>query len=192
MSTPFFETCGSVHRLRLKQHGLRSPASSFDNATSMRRLRVSGLLVERIQRSQSQRAMGVIFTHRAFARGSDARASFKSAGTSGSGHSFDGSNASVTVSPESTPAVSHRTESTLNQWLPFPSGSSTIIERNPLMVPSTNVKPRDESFALALSGSRRMVQSPILNGVVSKRMDDISLNFSLPLSSRGQRFVPLQ
>src|SRR5512139_1739791 len=106
MSTPFFETSGSVHRLRLKQHGLRSPALSFDNATLMRRLRVSWLLVARIQRSQSQRAIGVIFTQRAFACGSDARALFKSSGTSGSGHSLDGSTASVTISPGSILAAS--------------------------------------------------------------------------------------
>src|SRR5262249_12635051 len=97
MSTPFFETSGSVHRLRLKQHGLRSPALSFDNATSMRRLRVSWLLVARIQQSQSQRAIGAIFTHRAFACASDRRTLFKSVGTSGSGHYLDDSTAIVTT-----------------------------------------------------------------------------------------------
>jgi hypothetical protein len=186
MSTPFFETSGSVHRLRLKQHGLRSPALSFDNATSMRRLRVSWLLVERIQRSQSQRAIGVIFVYRAFACGSAARALFKSAGASGSGHSFDGSNAIVTALPASPPTASHRSESTLNQWLPLPSGSSTILERKPLIVPSTKVIPRDGSFALALFGSLRIIQSPILSGVVSNRIVDISLLFSSPLSSRAR------
>src|SRR5512141_2224572 len=185
MSIPLFETSGSVHWLRLKQHGLRSPALSFDNATSMRWLRVSRLLVARIQRSQSQRAIGVIFTHRAFARGSDFSALFKSAGTSGSGHSLDGSTAIVTIPLASILAALRREESILNQWLPMPSGSSTILERKPLIVPSTNVIPRDGSFALALSGSLRMVQSPILSGVVSKRIVDISLFFSSPLSSRG-------
>ena len=34
---------------------------SFDRATSIRRLRVSGCLVEPIQRIQSQRAIGVIY-----------------------------------------------------------------------------------------------------------------------------------
>src|SRR5512132_305529 len=131
MSTPFFETSGSVQRLRLKQHGLRSPALSFDNATSMRRLRVSWLLVARIQRSQSQRAIGVIFTHRAFACESDTSALFKSAGTLGSGHSLDGSTAIVTAPPTSIPVASRRAELILNQWLPLPSGSSTILARKP-------------------------------------------------------------
>ena len=185
MSTPFFETSGSVHRLRLKQQGLRSPALSFDNATSMRRLRVSWLLVARIQRSQSQRAIGVIFTHRAFACGSDARALFKSAGTSGSDHSLDGSTTIVTVPPACIPAAFRRPESTLNQWLPLPSGSSTILERKPLIVPSTTAIPRDGSFALALLGSLRMIQSPILRGAVSKRIVDIPLLFSSPLSSQA-------
>src|SRR5512146_1992708 len=119
MRTPFFETSGSVQILRLKQHGLRSPALSLDNATSMRRLRVSRLLVARIQRSQSQRAIVVIFTHIAFACGSDASALFKSAGTSGSGHALDGSTAIVTVLPASITAALRRPESTLNQWLPL-------------------------------------------------------------------------
>jgi hypothetical protein len=185
MSTPFFETSGSVHWFRLKQHGLRSPDLSFDKATSMRRLRVSRLLVARIQRSQSQRAIGVIFLHRAFACRSDASALFKSAGTSGSGHSLDGSTAIVTAPLASIPVASRRAESILNQWLPLPSGSSTILERKPLIVPSTNVIPRDGSFALARSGSLKMFQRPILSGVVLKRIVDIPLLFSSPLSSRA-------
>ena len=187
MSIPFFETSGSVHWLRLKQHGLRSPALSFDNATSIRRLRVSRLLVARIQRSQSQRAIVVSFTHKAFACGSDASALFKSVGTSGSGHALDGSTAIVTVLRASISAALCKPESTLNQWLPLPSGSSTILERKPLIVPSTKVIPRDGSFALAFSGSLRMVQSPILRGVVSKRIVGISPLFSSSLSSRARR-----
>lgn len=187
MSIPFFETSGSVQRLRLKQHGLRSPALSFDNATSMCRLRVSGLLVARIQRSQSQRAIGVIFTHRAFACGSEASALFKSAGTSGSGQSLDDSTAIVTVLPVSTLAALRRSESSLNQCPPLPSGSNTILERKSLIVPSTNVIPRDGSFALALLGNIRMVQSRILSGVVSKRIVGISLLFSSRLSLQARR-----
>src|SRR5262245_58217932 len=106
MSTPFFETSGSVHILRLKQQGLRSPALSFDSATRICLLRVWGLLVPRIQRSQSQRAIGVRSVHKAFACLSDARAFFISAGTSGSGHSLDGSIAIVMLSFPSIPAAS--------------------------------------------------------------------------------------
>ena len=192
MSTPFFETSGSVHWLRLKQQGFRSPDLSFDMATSMRWRRVSRLWVARIQRSQSQRAIGVICTQRAFACESDARAFFKSAGIAGSDHSLDGSTTTVTVPSASIPADSRRPESTLNQWLPLPSGSSTILERKPLIVPSTNVIPREGSLALALSGSRRMVQSPILRGTVSKRIIDIPLLFSSPLSSRARRSFSLR
>ena len=98
-STPFFDTEGSQQRLRLKQHGLRSPALSFEHATSIRRRRVSGCLVERIQRIQSQRAIGVIFIQRVCTGGEAIRAVCKSSGTVGSGHSFVGSIASATVSP---------------------------------------------------------------------------------------------
>src|SRR5271157_851529 len=70
------------------------------------------------------------------------------------------------------------------------SGSSTILERKSLIVPSTNVVPRDGSFALALLGSMRMVQSRILSGVGSKRVVDISLLFSSPLSLREQQSLP--
>src|SRR5918996_356956 len=98
-STPLFDTEGSVQRLRLKQHGLRSPALSFEQATSIRRLRVSGCFVALIQRIQSYFAFGVIFIQRECACGAAKRASFKSAGISGSIHSLVGVISSVTVSP---------------------------------------------------------------------------------------------
>jgi len=60
MSTPLLDTSGSVHIERLKQHGLLLPARSFEKATLGGRLRVSAFLVERIQRIQSQRAIGAI------------------------------------------------------------------------------------------------------------------------------------
>lgn len=122
-STPFFDTYGSVHRLRLKQHGLRIPDLSFENATSIRRLRVSWRAVALIQRIQSQRAIVVISIHRLCACGSAARALFKSSGTWGSVHSLAGSISSITVSPASAPADARMVSSTLSQWLPLPSGS---------------------------------------------------------------------
>lgn len=125
-STPLFDTVGSVHRLRFQQHGLRSPLLSFEHATSIRRLRVSCRLVARIQRIHSQRAIGVTFFHRACASGTAARALIKSAGTSGSGHSFIGSISSDTSSPALAPAPLSRRSSTLNQWLHLPSGSSGV------------------------------------------------------------------
>src|SRR4051812_31429173 len=85
--------------LRLKQHGLRSPAVSLENAVSIRRLRVSNLLVEPIQRIHSQRAIGVISIHRFCTLGLPLRAPLRSAGTAGSGHSLVDSTASFTASP---------------------------------------------------------------------------------------------
>jgi len=123
-STPLFDTAGSVQRLRLKQHGLRAPALSFEQATSIRRFRVSGCLVARIHRIQSQRAIGVISIHSLCTCGLSIRALCKSAGASGSGHAFIGSIASVTVSPGAAPAASSMAVSTLSQWLLLPSGSS--------------------------------------------------------------------
>src|SRR5438876_3903293 len=90
-STPFFDAKGSVHMLRLKQHGLRIPDLSFENATSIRLLRVSCCAVALIQRIQSQRAIVVQSIHRLCACGSAARALFKSSGTWGSVHSLAGS-----------------------------------------------------------------------------------------------------
>ena len=123
-STPLFDTLGSVQRVRLKQHGLRFPALSIANVFSIRRLRVSGFLVEPIQRIQSQRAIGVISIHRVFACGVATRAVFKSSGILGSGQTLAGSIASVTVSPAAALMALRMTLLTLNQWLPLPSGSS--------------------------------------------------------------------
>src|SRR3989338_7813177 len=107
--------------VRLKQQGLRSPALSFENTTSIRLLRVSDCLVEPIQRIQSQRAIGVISNQKVYIFGSAASAFFKSAGISGSGHTLLGSIASSTVSPTLALAALSIASLTLNQWLPIPS-----------------------------------------------------------------------
>src|SRR3989344_2096143 len=120
-SIPLFDTDGSVHKALLKQHGFFSPFLSFEHATSIRFLRVSGCLVDLIQRIQSQRAIGVILFHKVRACGEEVRAFFKSAGTFGSDHSLTGSISSITVS---APAALCMVLSILNQWLPLPSGSS--------------------------------------------------------------------
>src|SRR5215471_19668033 len=75
-STPLRDTEGSVHWLRLKQHTARLPDLSLENIFSIRMVRVSGFLVEPIQRIQSQRASGVMSVHRlrAFASAASARA----------------------------------------------------------------------------------------------------------------------
>ena len=115
---------GSVHSLRLKQQAARFPDLSFESVFSIRIVRVSGFLVERIQRIQSQRATGVMSIHTPRASGSDARASARSAGTLGSGHSAIGSIATETESPIPTLAALSIARVIPNQWLPFPSGSS--------------------------------------------------------------------
>jgi hypothetical protein len=120
-STPLCETAGTGQRLRLKQHGLRSPFLSLSHAVAIRCLRVAACLVEPIQRIQSQRAIGVISFQRAYAGEEAASAFFRSGGTEGSGQSVDGSIASVAVSPAVTLAP-RNVLSILSQWLPFPSG----------------------------------------------------------------------
>src|SRR6516162_7441644 len=72
-STPLRDTDGSVHWLRLKQHAARLPDLSLDSVFSIRIVRVSGFLVEPIQRIQSQRASGEMSIHRLRAVESAAR-----------------------------------------------------------------------------------------------------------------------
>src|SRR5579872_520898 len=98
-STQLCDTSGSLQRLRLKQHGLLMPLLSFDRATSICFWRVSRVLTARIQRIQSQRALGVISFHKASAFGEVTKAFLKSSGTSGSIHSLVGSIETRTVSP---------------------------------------------------------------------------------------------
>ena len=123
-STPLRDINGSVHWLRLKQQAARFPDLSFDSVFSIRIVRVSGFLVDPIQRIQSQRATGVISVHTLRARGSDANALLKSAGIFGSGHSAIDSIAIPTRSPTAALAASSVVPLILNQWLPLPSGSS--------------------------------------------------------------------
>jgi hypothetical protein len=108
----------------LKQQAARFPDLSFESVFSIRIARVSGFLVDPIQRIQSQRARGVISVQTLRARGSEASALPKSAGISGSGHVTIGSISMDTLSPTVALAASSIVPLTLNQWLPFPSGSS--------------------------------------------------------------------
>src|SRR5258708_38878031 len=152
------------------------PLLSLSSATSICFWRVSGVLTARIQRIQSQRASGVISSHKASALGEVANAFLKSSGTSGSIHSLLGSSETCTVSPAFAEAASSNSWSGLNQWLGlcpvayFPSGSSKALKGAPLIVPETIVIPLDGSSAEALSGSLRIVQVLILNSFVSKRI----------------------
>src|SRR5262245_16992899 len=61
----------------------------------------------------------------------------KSAGRLGSGHSLMGSTSTVAVSPALTPATRCRLLSRFIQWPRFPSGSSTVRNVCPLIVPCT-------------------------------------------------------
>ena len=83
--TPPLDTAGSVHMARLKQQGRRMPDFSFERATPIRFLRVSELLVARIQRTQSQRAIAVVSFQVASDLGALFRAAWMSGGISGSG-----------------------------------------------------------------------------------------------------------
>ena len=66
ISLPFFDRSGSVHPARLKQQGRRFPLCIFEMLTSTRRLRVSRFGVALIQRTHSQRAIGVMAFHRSW------------------------------------------------------------------------------------------------------------------------------
>jgi hypothetical protein len=110
----------------LKQQAARFPDLSFDSVFSIRIVRVLGFLVDPIQRIQSQRATGVISVHTPCASGSDARALLKSAGIVGSGHNAIGFIAMETRSPTAALAALSTVPLTLNQWLPFPSGSTGV------------------------------------------------------------------
>ena len=125
-STPLRDTEGSVHWLRLKQHAPRLPDLSFESVFSIRIVRVSGFLVEPIQRIQSQRARVVMSAHRLRAVRSAASARVKSTGTLGSGHCVIGVIARDTESSASALAALSIVSLTLNQWLPLPSGSSAV------------------------------------------------------------------
>ena len=114
-SLPFFDRSGSVHAARSKQQGRRLPDRSFEMPTSTRRLRVSGFLVALIQRTHSQRAIGVISSHNEEISDALARAVRKSFGMSGSGQSLVGSISTATASPSPTATASRNFLSTLSQ-----------------------------------------------------------------------------
>src|SRR6266849_570520 len=135
-SLPFFDSSGSVHAERLKQQGRLFPLFIFEMLTSTRRLRVSGFFVALTQRTHSQRAIGVISFHRSWIFcGAAATAVARSLGAFGSGHCLVPSMSSVTVSPALMPAACCSASSTLIQWPRFPSGSSTVWNPAPLIVP---------------------------------------------------------
>src|ERR1700732_4232039 len=163
ISRPFFDRFGSVHAARLKQQGRRFPLFIFEILTSTRRLRVSGFWVALTQRTHSQRAIGVTSFHRSWIfLGAVARVVSRSCGTFGSGHSLSDSISSVAVSPALKAAVCCSFPSILIQWPKLPSGSNTVWNPWPLIVPWTATCPRDGSFPLAFSGKRKIVHLSIV------------------------------
>ena len=169
-SLPFFDRSGSVHADRLKQQGRLFPLCIFEMLTSTRRLRVSGFFVASTQRTHSQRAIGVISFHRFWIFcGAATRAVARSWGTLGSGQSLVTSMSRVAASPALMPAACRSVSSTLIQWPVFPSGSSTVWNSTPLIVPWTATCPREGSPLLAASGNRNTVDLPIADSVASKR-----------------------
>src|SRR5580658_3741677 len=170
-SLPFFDRSGSVHAERLKQQGRLFPLFIFEMLTSTRRLRVSGFFVALTQRTHSHRAIGVVSFHTSWIFcGAAARAAARSGGTLGSGQSLVTSTSSVAVSPALMPAACCSVSSTLIQWPECPSGSSTVWNSTPLIVPRTATCPREGRFLLAVSGNRNTVDVPIADSVASKRM----------------------
>jgi hypothetical protein len=171
ISLLFFDKLGSVHEARLKQQGRRFPLFIFEMLTSTRRLRVSGLGVALTQRTHSQRAIGVIPFHRSWIFGGAAvRAASRSLGTFGSGQFLSVSISSVALSPALNAAVCCSFPSILIQWPKLPSGSSTVWNLWPLIVPCTATCPRDGSFLLAFAGRRKIVDLPTVFSVASKRI----------------------
>src|ERR1700680_1538595 len=163
ISLPLLARFGSVHAARLKQQGRRFPLFSFEMLTSTRRLRVSGFWVALTQRTHSQRAIGVIPFHRSWIfRGVSASADSRSCGTFGSGQSLSDAISSFAVSPALKEAVCCSFRSIFIQWPKRPSGSSTVWNPWPLIVPRTANCPRDGSFSLAFSGKRKIVDLSIL------------------------------
>src|SRR5437667_128823 len=61
------------------------------------------------------------------------------------------------------------------QWPKLPSGSNTVWNRRPLIVPCTATCPRDGSFLLAFLGKRKMVDLSIVHGIASKRIVDTTV-----------------
>ena len=156
-STPFLASSGSVQAARSKQQGRRFPERSFEMPTSTRRLRVSGFLVVVIQRTHSQRAMGVMSLH-----------SSQTSGASASAAREIGRNvrlrpllARLQLDQQRSPApgvsAARSSPSSLSQCPRRPSGSRTARNGRPSRAPSTATCPRDGSAALASSGSVRMV-----------------------------------
>ena len=101
--------------------------------------------------------------------GAAVRACRRSFGTSGSGSTATGAISNVTRSPASAPAVSRTDWSTFSQWPPCPSGSRVARKAEPLRVPSTDVIPREGSFALASFGRVRKVHDSVFAAAFGRR-----------------------
>jgi hypothetical protein len=140
----------------------------MSQAFSIRRRRVSGCFAELIEKIQSRRAIGVMSSQPACASGAAARASRKSTGTLISGSSPARVISTVTVSPAFAPAASWKARLSLSRCLPLPSGSRAARKGKLLIVPSTIVVARGESFALAFLGRVRTVHDPIFSGAFGR------------------------
>ena len=142
-----------MHAARLKQHGRRCLPFSFEMVFSIRITRVSVFAVEFTQRIHSQRAIGVMAFHFSFTlSGASARATLMSCGTTGSGQSFVG-----VISILILPAVADFFWSESSNFMKcpqYPSGSKTVRNSWPLIVPTTATCPRDGIALLAVSGRR--------------------------------------
>lgn len=103
------------HLMPGKQHNRRFPEASMSHAFSIRRLRVSDCLADVMEKIQSRRAIGVMSSQPACARGAAARALRRSIGTRLSDSSPARAISTVTVSAAPAPAASHMVLLTLSQ-----------------------------------------------------------------------------
>src|SRR5699024_3413572 len=114
-SFPCLDSSGLVQEVRSNQQGRRLPDSSFEIATSTRRARVSAFFVALIQRTHSQRAIGVRLCHTSSRSPASVRAARRSCGTVTSGQSRRGLRLTATSSPADEPSRCQRSSSMLIQ-----------------------------------------------------------------------------
>ena len=153
-SLPFFDRSGSVHAARLKQQGRRFPLFSFETL----HLDPSSACVGVLRRVDPTHPLPTC--HRGdlapqgldLLRGSD-QGCREILGHSWLGESFVTSMSRVAVSPALTPAARCNVSSTLIQWPDSPSGSSTVWNSTPLIVPWTATCPREGRWLLAVAGT---------------------------------------
>ena len=151
------------------QQGRRLPLFIFEMLTSTLRSRVSGLSAAFTHRTHSHRAIGVMSLQTPLIfGGAEASAKARSGGTFGSGRlpghrDLDRRGLTWADAGCLLKGVGDPHSSGLN----CPSGSSTVWNSTPSIVPLTATCPRDGKLALATSGNRNTVVESIVDSVAS-------------------------